>query len=274
MEPSDDLSLDNQPMSTENQPSISPTSNMSALPFLESDNVSTATTDVSPVALAQTSVLATSSSIPMVLTTNSEDLVSQSVSSALQKRYALPGEKIPKLTKSPTRALVIKITNILMMKDCPFTFVDVVPTDVEDSLLNLFQSRHFMNLQLRKECIQWKTWTLDKFVELRFAVPDTKVSRPYSSETYDELVAKQNIQFDLEDEIYEINLDNSLIAIQNKFPDVTPEEDLKATRLLISRLPEQPVNWQALIYRPFNGEVPVIITVDDFRFVLRAQIKR
>ena len=222
MEPSDDLSLDNQPMSTDNQPSMSSTSNMSALPFLESDIVSTATTDVSPVASAQTSVLATSSSIPMVLTTNSEDLASQSVSSALQKRYALPGEKIPQLTKSPTRALVIKITNILMMKDCPFTFVDVVPTDVEDSLLNLFQSRHFMNRQLRKDCVQWKTWTLDKFVEeLRFAVPDTKVSRPYSSETYYELVAKQNVQFDLEDEIYEINLDNSLIAIQNKFPDVT-----------------------------------------------------
>jgi hypothetical protein len=135
-------------MSTGNQPSISSTSNMSALPFLESDIVSTATTDVSPVASAQTSVLASSSSIPMVLTTNSEDLVSQSVSSALQKRYALPGEKIPQLTKTPDRAQVIKIINILMMKDCPFTFVDVVPTDVEESLLNLFQSRHFMNRQL------------------------------------------------------------------------------------------------------------------------------
>ena len=135
----------------------------------------------------------------MVLTTNSEDLVSQSVSSALQKRYALPGEKIPQLTKTSNRAQVIKVTNVLMMKDCPFTFVDVVPTDVEESLLNLFQSRHFMNRQLRKECIQWKTWTLDKFVEeLKFAVPDTLVSRPYSSETYYELVAKRNVHFDLE----------------------------------------------------------------------------
>jgi hypothetical protein len=79
---------------------------------------------------------------------------------------------------------MINITNTLMMKDCPFTFVDVVPTDVEESLLNLFQARYFMNRQLRKECVNWKTWTLDKFVEeLRFAVPDIKVSRPYSSET-------------------------------------------------------------------------------------------
>jgi hypothetical protein len=156
-QPSDDISVDNQPMSTDTLFSISSTSNMSALPFLEADIVSTATTDVSPVASDQNSVLASASSIPVVLTTNSEDSVSQPVSSTLQKRYALPGEKIPQLTKAPTRAQVVKITNTLMMKDCPFTFVDVVPTDVEESLLNLFQARYFMNRQLRKECIHWKT---------------------------------------------------------------------------------------------------------------------
>jgi hypothetical protein len=131
-QPSDDISVDNQPMSIDTTLSISSTSNMSALSFLESNIVSTATTDVSPIASAQTSVLASASSIPVVLTTNSEDLVSQPVSCALQKRYALPGEKIPQLTKAPTRAQVINITNTLMMKDCPFTFVDVVPTDVEE----------------------------------------------------------------------------------------------------------------------------------------------
>jgi hypothetical protein len=131
---SDDISVDNQPMSIDTPFSISSTSNMSALPLLESNIVSTATTDVQPVASAQTSVLATSSSLPVVSTTNSEDLVSQPVPSALQKRYALSGEKIPQLTKAPSRAQVVNITNILMMKDCPFTFVDVVPTDVEESL--------------------------------------------------------------------------------------------------------------------------------------------
>jgi hypothetical protein len=107
-----------------------------------------------------------------------------------------------------------------------------------------------MSRQLRKECVDWKTWSHDKFVEeLRYAVPDTKVSRPYSSETFYELVAKQNVQIDLENDIYELNLDSALIATKNKFPDVTPEEELKATKLLISQLPEQPVNWQAIIFR-------------------------
>jgi hypothetical protein len=75
-----------------------------------------------------------------------------------------------------------------------------------------------MNRKLRKECIHWKTWSLDKFVEeLRYAVPDTKVSRPYSSETFYELVAKQNVQLDLEDVVYELNLDSALIW--TVFPD-------------------------------------------------------
>jgi hypothetical protein len=63
---------------------------------------------------------------------------------------------------------VVNITNTLMMKDCPITFVDVVPTDVEESLLNLFQARYFMNRQLRKECVHWKSWTLGKFIDDTF----------------------------------------------------------------------------------------------------------
>jgi hypothetical protein len=45
-QPSTDISVDNQPMPTDTPFSISSTSNMSALPFLESNIVSTATTDV------------------------------------------------------------------------------------------------------------------------------------------------------------------------------------------------------------------------------------
>jgi hypothetical protein len=76
-----------------------------------------------------------------------------------------------------------------------------------------------------------------------------------------------NLNVQLENDVYELNVDSALIAIQNKFPGVTAEEELKATKLLISRLPEQPVNWQAILFRDFKGEVPVIITIEDFRFV-------
>jgi hypothetical protein len=78
------------------------------------------------------------------------------------------------------------------------------------------------------------------------------------------ILLKLFLKIDLENDICELNLDSALIAIQNKFPDVTAEEELKATKLLISRLPEQPLNWQAILFREFKGEVPVIITIEDF----------
>jgi hypothetical protein len=54
----------------------------------------------------------------------------------------------------------------------------------------------------------------------------------------------------------------------------TAEEELKATKLLISRLPAQPVKWQAILFREFKGDVSVIMRIEDFRFVLRAQLNR
>jgi cyclopropane fatty-acyl-phospholipid synthase-like methyltransferase len=55
--------------------------------------------------------------------------------------------------------------------------------------------------------------------------------RPHSSESYYELIAKLLVQFDLENDSYELVLDGSLQAICAKFPDVTKEEDLKAANL-------------------------------------------
>jgi hypothetical protein len=57
-------------------------------------------------------------------------------------------------------------------------------------------------------------------------------------------------------------------------PDVTKEEDLEAANLLISHLPEQPVNYRAMCFRPFNGVKPAIETVEDFLFVRKAQLER
>ena len=215
------------------------------------------------------------SSLPVVSSTNSDDLVTRLGLSTLQKRFAHPGEKIPRLTKNPTRAQVMSITTTLLMLDCPFTFVDVVPIEVVPYLETLLQSRHYLDRVARKACLQWRTWTLDQFVyELRAAVPDSAVARPHSSESFYELIAKLPVQFDLENDSYELALDGSLQAICAQFPDVTKEEELKSANLLISRLPEQPINFRAICTRPFNGVKPIIETVEDFRFVWKAQMKR
>jgi hypothetical protein len=49
----------------------------------------------------------------LVSSTNSDDLSTRPGHSSLQKRFALPGEKIPSLTKNPTRAQVMNITTTL-----------------------------------------------------------------------------------------------------------------------------------------------------------------
>jgi hypothetical protein len=95
---------------------------------------------------------ASDTSLPVVSSTNSDDLVTRLGLSTLQKRFAHPGEKIPRLTKNPTRAQVMSITTTLLMLDCPFTFVDVVPIEVVPYLETLLQSRHYLDRVARKAC--------------------------------------------------------------------------------------------------------------------------
>ena len=49
--------------------------------------------------------------------------------------------------------------------------------------------------------------------------------------------------------------------------------ELVATKLLISRLPDQPINWQSILFRDIgNRKVGSIETVSDFRFIWLAQL--
>jgi hypothetical protein len=246
---------------------------MSATAILATSSVASSpsgTLNAPTVASTAQASSTTSLPLPMVSLTISDDLESRAGTSTLKKRFALPGEKIPKLTKNPTRAQVMSITNTLLMLDCPFTFVDVI-SEVE----TLLQTRHWMNRVARESCLQWCTWTFNQFVyELRQAFPDSAVAQPHSSESYYDfelydLTSLSNYLYNS----YELSLDGSLQAICAQFPDVTKEEDLKAANLLISRLPEQPVYYRTMCFRPFNSVKPVIETVEDFRSVWKAQLE-
>ena len=54
-------------------------------------------------------------------------------------RYLLPHEKVRKLRKVTTHLEALGITNDLRKVGCPFTFLDVVPLDVEQYLVTLLQ---------------------------------------------------------------------------------------------------------------------------------------
>jgi hypothetical protein len=60
--------------------------------------------------------------------------------------------------------------------------------------------------------------------------------------------------------------DEQLQAIDRRFPDATPEQHIKAVQILISRLPELPINWRAILERLINGQEVHIITVKGFWF--------
>jgi hypothetical protein len=139
------------------------------------------------------------------------------------------------------------------------------------SLETLLQTRHFLDREFRDECLKRRTWTVARFCqELRLAVPNIAVIRPNSSASFNELIAKLPVHFDLEDPTFELTLDDKLQGICANFPDVTKQMEYTAAKLLISRLPEQSVNWQAILFREFGTRKVIIETVSDFRFVWKA----
>ena len=79
------------------------------------------------------------------------------VVSNLAARYLLPHEKVRRLSKVSTHLEVLSITNDLRKNDCPYTFFDVVPLDVEQSLVTLLQRQYCTERAIRDECEDWKS---------------------------------------------------------------------------------------------------------------------
>jgi hypothetical protein len=134
--------------------------------------------------------------------------------------------------------------------------------------------QYVMNPSKMEECSKWKHWDRDRFCQEHLsAVPDTSVVRPDSAATFVELISQfvlwhaaclpaldqaptpdlptaTVLQFNLADPAVEEAFDQQLVqAIDRRFPDATPEQHLRAVQILISRLPELPVNWRAILQR-------------------------
>ena len=73
------------------------------------------------------------------------------------KHYVHPTEKYPRLSKMPTRAQVVNITDILSAKNCPYSIIDVVPVDVIPFFETLLQRQYPLDRHLRDECLKWRT---------------------------------------------------------------------------------------------------------------------
>jgi hypothetical protein len=57
-------------------------------------------------------------------------------------------------------------------------------------------------------------------------------------------------------------------------PEVTLHEQKEAVKVLVKRIPDSPVNWRGILLLPLEGSIPKLTTVNKFRFVWLAQLKR
>ena len=192
-----------------------------------------------------------------------------------QRRFLHPNENVERLGKKPTRAQVVSITTNLLSDGCHYNFLDVIPFQNQASIETLLMKQYTTDPIKMEECASWKSWSRQKFCqELLSAVPDTSVVRPDSATNFVELISQLPIQFSLENPAVEDAFDLSLQAIVHRFPDATPEMHLKAVKILTSRLPEQPINWRAILSRKINGKDVNLKTVNGFRLTWLAQLAK
>jgi hypothetical protein len=152
-------------------------------------------------------------------------------------RFLLPTEKIERLSKEPTRAQVVQITTNLMRENCHYLPIDDVLAEYHLSFETLLIKLYVTNPFKIAECAQWRTWDCDRFCsEVLSAVPDIAVVRPESAASFVEQMAQVVIRCDLADPSVEKNVDNGIQLIVHRFPDATPEQHLRAVKILISRL--------------------------------------
>jgi hypothetical protein len=116
-------------------------------------------------------------------------------------------------------------------------------------------------------------WSNQRFCrELNIAVPDNAVSASDKLGFVDSIF-QVALQFDLNDPSLELKTDEELATIARNFPNATPDMELHATKILVDKLPVEPVNFRSVLHH-YLDRTPRLITVDDFRFVWLAQLDR
>jgi hypothetical protein len=142
--------------------------------------------------------------------------------------------------------------------------IDVVLPENYLSFETLLMKQYDTNPFKMAECAQWRTWDCDRFCsELLSAVPDIAVVRPESIANFVEQMVV--IRCDLADPSVEENVDNVIQLIVHRFSDATPEQHLRAVKILISRLPEMPINWRIILTRTIIGAEVNLTTATGFR---------
>ena len=232
-------------------------------------------------ALSALTISPASAAIPAsAATPASAEITSASVDRSANQRALAPptqyvqvGEKAPKLSAKPSWQEVQRVSEVLLSNGTPFRPVDVVHHSNFQSFKTLLQLRFATDPDRRDSCNNWRNWTNQNFCrELNLAIPATATSRT-DKLGFIESITQVQIQFDLKNPSVEEKTDQLLADIVDAFPEVSAAMQLTATKILIDKLPAEPINWRSVLYRTLD-RTPRLITVDDFRFVWRAQLRK
>jgi hypothetical protein len=52
------------------------------------------------------------------------------------------------------------------------------------------------------------------------------------------------------------------------------DEQIGAVKILVKRIPDSPVNWRGIIFRPIGGKVPKLTSINQIRYIWLAQLKQ
>jgi hypothetical protein len=141
---------------------------------------------------------------------------------------------VDRMSKKPTRAQVMHVTTNLKRDNCHYNPIDVVLPEKCLSFETLLMRQYVTDPFKMDECAQWRTWDRDGFSsELLSAVLDIVVLRPESAANFVEQIAQVVMRFNLAVPTVGEGVDNLLQVIVQRFPDATPEQYLRAVKILI-----------------------------------------
>jgi hypothetical protein len=205
-----------------------------------------------------------STAIPPASAANLPALAEIPVTLAPPMTYVSVGERAPLLEREPSLAQAKKVTALLIAVGSPFKPIDVVKvknrTAFAEFLIRIFYADHVR----RDQCRQWYNWNTRKFcTELLQAIPEISSTSPHAR-GFLELMHEVKLSFDTQFEKVEFATDENISAILEKFLDQPENMQLEACKILIGKLPVDPVNWRLVLKQRILGETPRLITVDDF----------
>jgi hypothetical protein len=126
----------------------------------------------------------------------------------------------------------MQVTTNLKRDNCHYFPIDVVLPEKCLSFETLLMRQYVTDPFKMDECAQWRTWDRDGFSsELLSAVLDIVVLRPESAANFVEQITQ--VPFDLAVPTVGEGVDNLRQVIVQRFPDATPEQYLRAVKILI-----------------------------------------